>query len=384
MTETTSNPPSPPVSAQNPPSTASPAAAGPATVFAGSTAGGPPDPGRSRGLGGKDMEGAKPIEPELEELLKDASDEDVQRIVEEYDEEQKAKKGEKGEKPPETGQKDDKKPEKQAKTDKKGDDRPPAKVKIKVGEEEKELDFDEVQRGYNQGLKLESHAKDALDLHEASVKTIRGLVENPSGVLIDAWAAYYGGDREKAYATLVQFADSISKRHFELAQMPEAERNLLITQDELKMTRDRLQTFEQARQKEAKRAAFEAAKQKWTDDISAGLQQAKLPVDHRHLSMVADILVHARQSGLDMSIPKAVERARGEMQKVLSEASVEVKKTLTYDDIKDNTALIEEIRKRDLAEVRAAKSKTGAGNGTRPQETEAPRRKRRISTIDEL
>lgn len=358
---------------------AAPASKSSGEPYAGSTASSPPDPGQTRGLGGHATTGAKPIEPELEALLKDASDEDVARIVEEYDEEQKAKSGEK----PDGIHDSDKKPsEKTPKAAEKPEAGPkPAKIKLKVGEEDRELDLAEVERAYNVALKLEPQAKDALELHEASVKTLRGLVENPAGTLMDAWTAYFGGDRERAYSALSEFADSISKRNFELAQMPESERNLLLAQDELRTTKERLAQIELGKQKEAQRAAFEQRRAKWEADISDGLKAGKLPVDRLHLSAVADMLVLARQTGIEMDVATAVKRVKLK----LDEDKKALKASITYNDVKDNQALIEEIRKRDLEQVQAAKSKTGEprGNGAR-QETEAPRKKRRISTLDEL
>mgnify|MGYP001612675187 CR=1 FL=1 len=367
--------PAPSTPAPSGPSPAAPAPSG--EPFAGSTASSPPDPG-TRGLGGKDTQGARPIEPELEELLKDASDEDVARLVEEYDEAQKAKKGETDEK----DQKIDQAGQKTEVKAKKPDDKAPAapKVKLKVGDEEKEIDHAELERAYNLALKLEPQAKDALELHEASVKTLRGLVENPAGTLMEAWTAYFGGDRDKAYSALSEFADSISKRNFELAQMPESERALLLAQDELKTTKERLAHHEKERQATAQRAAFEQRRAQWETDISNGLKAGGLPIDKRHLTAVADVLVHARQTGIQMPVDEAVKKVKMELQ----ENKQALRTSLTYEDIKDNQALIEEIRRRDLQQVQAAKSKTGAApNGSR-QETEPPRKKRRISTLDEL
>lgn len=318
--------------------------------------------------------GARPVEPELEKALEGVPVDEIDAFIEDWDAKKAAESN--GVRHPDEA--DAKGVEKAPEGDKKAvpDDTRP-KLKLKVGEEERELDHAEVERGYNEGIALRAKAEEALELHDASMKTLRGVIENPGGTLMEAFTAYYQGDGEKAWNSLVAFCDSVSKRAFELAQMPEAERNLLLTQDRLKQTESRLQQYERQQQMAAKTQAQKEREAKWVSDISAGLKKASLPADQMHLSKVADVILHARQTGGDLTVDKAVEKVKIELQndrKLLL-------KSAKFDDLKDNEELLEEIRKRDLEAVKREKSKTGAP-GQANQETPPAGTKRRVMGLD--
>ena len=165
----------------------------------------------------------------------------------------------------------------------------PKSLKIKIGEEEKEVGVEELEKGYNLALQLQDKAEDVLQLHESAMKTLKSLADNPIGTLMDVFTGLLG-DREKAFVHVAKLGDAIVKQALEYEGMGEREQKSIWIEDENRRLKGEREKDENRRKEEEKSKADLERSQKISIEITHALKAAGLPVDQWHIGMTAGFM----------------------------------------------------------------------------------------------
>src|SRR3990167_10673671 len=165
----------------------------------------------------------------------------------------------------------------------------PKSLKIKIGEEEKKVGVEELERSYNLALQLQDKAEDVLQLHDSAMKTLKSLADNPIGTLMDVFTGLLG-DREKAFIHVAKLGDAIVKEALEYEGMGEREQKSIWIEEENRRLKGEREKDENRRKEEEKSKADLERSQKISIEITHALKAAGLPVDQWHIGMTAGFM----------------------------------------------------------------------------------------------
>lgn len=229
----------------------------------------------------------------------------------------------------------------------------------------------ELVAGYQLAVRARDDLKAAQEISTAAQEVVQGLIQNPFGVLLDAFAGAMG-DREKALEEVGRQVTEFADAWKQMKGLPPAEQELLRLRREhaaIKAENERLKQKE-VQGKEAQEVAADT--QRALKDIHGALKAAGLPERPVLVKAVARELLDAHQSKEKLSTAQAVARVKKQLQTELEE-----RLKALGDDPKAFEGLYpkvtELVRKRDLNGVKTAQSaRVQAKPGRTPEKESKP------------
>jgi hypothetical protein len=260
---------------------------------------------------------------------------------------------------------------------------------VKIDGKEREVDEEELLRGYQTAQSSTKRFSEAKKLHQEAQTFFKKFLEDPGTAMTDYVTNQTGGDRVKAY-TMVRdkFLEFLAPELEESAIEDEKEKELFRQRREIEMQRKALQ----AEQAEAKSRLERAAEEEFISDVRVGverqLKKLKLPDEDTIWRSAGEYLDAAKTAGatndeLTEMIPTVMKRIKEDRV----QAAKNLAKTLSPEEIE---ALYPEqlklLKKKRIEKVKKRKSqKTKSDPSAIIEKKKKPESKKRgIRRTDEV
>lgn len=154
----------------------------------------------------------------------------------------------------------------------------------------------------------------AIRIVEHTKRANAARLEKPMHALIDELAAgKHGGNREAAYAEILQEAEKMLLEHLEEQDKPEAERRARQLEAELKAARDEIARQKKADEEEEWREQVAEAGEQIAKDFHETFKALELPDDDDLKGVILERMLSQRRRGLNPTVRAVAEKVKTEM-----------------------------------------------------------------------
>jgi hypothetical protein len=303
----------------------------------------------------------------------------------------------KEEKKPEEKKADGDKPEEKSKAESqeksKAPSAPPKLVKVKIGEKEHEIPEEVADHWEKVATRARELNENTKKLHESLFSGF-GEKKAPgqfSGTVLDMLTEEMGGDREKAYESLLQEYASVLKREMDFRQLPEDRQARILAEEKAARLEAQVKAQEEARKAEGEKARQARFIEKAAEAVVGTMRGMGLALKPENREIydraLRDLELAARQKkGLTPdAVAAIVKNAKSEVFAERDRRDAESKRRIEEiasladeefeKEAKKASALIERLRKWDAArlkEERAAKKADASKKEGEPEPKRSP------------
>lgn len=232
------------------------------------------------------------------------------------------------------------------------------KHKVKINDQEQELDYDELKRGYQ--------IRTASDIAFKQGKQYREQAEQFFDVINDENKVFEIIEKLHGKDKLLRKAEDLLMKQIEWEQMPQEQRAKLEEQNKFKSERQKFEDEKKSWEENQQLAQRNYWQKKYNDDITNGLTQANFPKAPKLLSEVAQIIKSGIEYGMEIPVAEAINSWKTDQQERLKYIFKEFKPEQIFEIFPEEIqkALRDHLRKKNIED---------AGAINQPIQKEAPR-----------
>lgn len=209
--------------------------------------------------------------------------------------------------------------------------------------------FDEFLSAWKNRKETEKFHKEAQDLHDTAKLVLTEIAKDTRGAVIDILTGIHKS-REKAADAFLEICKEEVTRAWEFAQKPEAERRSIQLEKELSEKQKKLEEYQKREESEK----FESQKAERANallgEINTAIKSSGLSDDPRTVKLIANVLLTTRSEGHQVTASEAARLVKEELEQI---SAAKLKATPLEEIQANRPDLVNEIRKNDLAQVRA-------------------------------
>lgn len=200
-------------------------------------------------------------------------------------------------------------------------------------------------------------------------------IESTGDAVLDVLTASYEGDRQQAWEHLVATSRAVLDYNDQLLEMSPVEREGLQAKYERDKYKQQLDIINQEKEVIAAQEKEQQEMREFIQNLNDGIVEAGFEPTPMMRNLTTQAWQHAKNSHRDITFAQAAKRAALERQRLKEEALKET----PIEEIPDN--IKEQIRKRDIERVKAARSQPKGKQQREPIEPASTRRSRRVGNF---